>query len=177
MLKDDLRQKVLADLKSLDSTYKNEADRQMLNQLVSTSIYKEAKYIATYLAFDHEYNTQLLIERAIADGKVILIPKTYPKGRMTFTQYDPNSLEKTSFGLLEPKGEESIDKDLINLIHVPGLVFNSQGYRIGYGGGYYDRYLKDFQGETVSLVYSCQLANFIPDQHDIAVRKMITYDK
>ena len=77
---------------------------------------------------------------------------------------------------MEPMSEEAVDKTEIDLIHVPGVVFNSQGFRIGYGGGYYDRYLADYEGISVSTMYQVQLEHFRPDQHDIAVKELIIYE-
>ena len=64
----------------------------------------------------------------------------------------------------------------IDLIHVPGVVFQSKGYRIGYGGGYYDRYLEDFTGKTVSTIYSIQQKDFQPDTFDQAVQEVLVYE-
>lgn len=69
-----------------------------------------------------------------------------------------------------------MDKSEIDLIHVPGLVFQSTGYRIGYGGGYYDRYLADFAGKTVSTIYSIQQKEFQPDAFDQAVQEVLVYE-
>ena len=115
-----------------------------------------------------------MIEQALKDGKKVLIPKTYPKGRMEFVVYRPQQLVKTSFGLLEPQGDlEVVDASQIDLIHVPGLVFTTEGYRIGYGGGYYDRYLEHSSGHTLSTVYPCQIQDFIPEKHDIPVQEVL----
>ena len=93
---------------------------------------------------------------------------------MDFVVYDPQQLVKTSFGLLEPEGELTvIDSCQIDLIHVPGLVFTTEGYRIGYGGGYYDRYLEHFPGHTLSTVYPCQIQDFSPENHDIPVQEVL----
>lgn len=77
---------------------------------------------------------------------------------------------------MEPISEEDVDKTEIDLIHVPGVVFNSQGFRIGYGGGYYDRYLVDFAGASISSIYSFQKSDFEPDYHDIAVKEVLIYE-
>lgn len=66
-----------------------------------------------------------------------------------------------------------VEKTHIDLIHVPGVAFNKGGYRIGYGGGYYDRYLADFKGMTVSTIYPCQLADFQPDNYDIPIQEVL----
>ena len=64
----------------------------------------------------------------------------------------------------------------IDLIHVPGLTFTREGYRIGYGGGYYDRYLENFAGQTMSTIYPCQIQTFNPDSHDIPVQEVLIYE-
>ena len=93
---------------------------------------------------------------------------------MIFVDYDPDNLVATSFGLMEPASDLAVEKSEIDLIHVPGVVFNAEGYRIGYGAGYYDRYLSDFEGETVSTVYPCQKHDFQPDSYDIPVKEVVT---
>lgn len=172
MFKRNLRQSVLKKLKRQDKSLKKRYDLELLDCFLSLSAYKLAKTIAIYLAFEFEYNTQLIINRAVLDGKRIVIPKTYPEGRMIFVTYDPDDLSETEFGLLEPMSHQEVEKSDIDLMLVPGLVFNRSGFRIGFGAGYYDRYLKDFKGKTASLIYPCQMGEFTPDSHDIAVQEV-----
>ena len=173
-MKAELRKKILQKMKAIPREQKQAMDQALTDQFLKHPFYQEAKIIATYLSFPHEFQTQELIEQALKDGKKILIPKTYPKGRMDFVVYHPQQLVKTSFGLLEPQGDlEVVDASQIDLIHVPGLVFTTEGYRIGYGGGYYDRYLKHFTGHTLSTVYPCQIRDFIPEDHDIPVQEVL----
>ena len=161
-------------MKALPRQQKQVMDLALTERLLQHPFYQEAKIIATYLSFSHEFQTQGLIEKALRDGKKVLIPKTYPKGRMDFVVYHPQQLVKTSFGLLEPQGDlEVVDASQIDLIHVPGLVFTTEGYRIGYGGGYYDRYLEHFSGHTFSTIYPCQIKDFIPEKHDIPVQEVL----
>ena len=176
-MKSGLRKQVLREMKAIPQKQKIAMDQALTKRLLNHSFYQEAKVIATYLSFPHEFQTQGLIDQMLKDGKKVLIPKTYPKGRMEFVVYDPQQLKKTSFGLLEPQGDlKVVDASQIDLIHVPGLAFTREGYRIGYGGGYYDRYLENFAGQTMSTIYPCQIQTFNPDSHDIPVQEVLIYE-
>lgn len=175
-MKKELRQTVLNQMKKLLGKEKEQADSWLTQRLLSSAAYQKAQVIATYLSMPHEVSTAAFIKQAQLDGKRVLVPKTYGQGRMIFADYDESCLQKSSFGLMEPISEEAVDKTEIDLIHVPGVVFNSQGFRIGYGGGYYDRYLADFAGASISSIYSFQQSDFEPDYHDIAVKEVLTYE-
>ena len=173
-MKAELRKQVLQEMKALPLEQKQFIDQALTERLLQHPFYQEAEVIATYLSFSHEFQTQELIEQTLKDGKKVLIPKTYPKGRMEFVVYDPQQLVKTSFGLLEPQGNlEVVDTSQIDLIHVPGLAFTTEGYRIGYGGGYYDRYLENFAGHSLSTIYPCQVQEFNSEDHDIPVQEVL----
>ena len=176
-MKAELRKKILQEMKVLSQEQKQAMDRALTERFLKHPFYQEAKVIATYLSFTHEFQTQGLIKRALKEGKKVLIPKTYPKGCMEVVVYDPQQLVKTSFGLLEPQGDlEVVEPSQIDLIHVPGLAFTTEGYRIGYGGGYYDRYLENFAGHTMSTIYPCQIQNFNSEDHDIPVQEVLIYE-
>ncbi len=175
-MKKELRQTVLNQMKKLSGKEKEQADSWLTQRLLSSAAYQKAQLIATYLSMPHEVSTAAFIKQAQLDGKRVLVPKTYGQGRMIFVDYDESRLQKSSFGLLEPMSEEAVEKTEIDLIHVPGVVFNSQGFRIGYGGGYYDRYLDDYEGTSVSTIYQVQQEDFTPAQHDVAVKELIMYE-
>ena len=176
-MKAELRKQVLQEMKAVPQKQKIAMDQALTERFLNHPVYHEAKVVATYLSFPHEFQTQGLIDQVLKDGKKVLIPKTYPKGRMEFVVYDPQQLKKTSFGLLEPQGDlKVVDASQIDLIHVPGLAFTREGYRIGYGGGYYDRYLENFAGQTMSTIYPCQIQTFNPDSHDIPVQEVLIYE-
>ena len=175
MTKQKYRQNMLTKLTNFaaDKHQKALADDQLLTQLVATPSYQSADVIATYLSMAHEVNTQPLIKKALSDHKTVLVPKTFPEGRMIFVPYHEEKLKKTAFGVFEPISDLAVDPQEIDLIHVPGLVFSSDGYRIGYGGGYYDRYLAAYDGETLSTVYPFQIQSFRKDTFDIPIRKLL----
>lgn len=176
-MKKILRKETIAAMKGLPQSVKAEADSQLTQRFIQLSAFQEAQTLATYLSMGHEFSTASLIQAALQGGKRVCVPRTYPQGRMEFVEYDPEILEKTRFGLLEPNEQgKVVDKSEIDLIHVPGVVFQSEGYRIGYGAGYYDRYLADYSGETVSTIYSIQEGEFQPDSFDIAVQEVLVYE-
>lgn len=176
MTKKEIRQGVLAALKMLDPKEKLEQSLAILEMVSQSPAYKKARVLATYLSFPHEYDTGLIINKAIQDGKKVVIPKIYPKGEMVFMEYDPEQLVKSSFGLLEPKDGTIIAKSEIDVIHVPGLAFNATNYRIGYGGGYYDKFLNDYRGDSFSTIFPCQRVEFLEETHDIAVKEVYLDD-
>ena len=175
-MKNELRQTVLKQMKKLSGKEKEQADNWLTQHLLNSAAYQKAQVIATYLSMPHEVSTAAFIEQAQLDGKRVLVPKTYGQGRMIFVNYDESHLQKSSFGLMEPMSEEAVEKTEIDLIHVPGVVFNSQGFRIGYGGGYYDRYLAGYTGASISTIYAVQQAEFTPAQHDVAVKELLIYE-
>ena len=176
-MKKTLRKETIAAMKELPQSVKTEADSQLTQRFIQLPAFQEAQTLATYLSMGHEFSTASLIQAALQSGKRVCVPRTYPQGQMEFGEYDPDILEKTRFGLLEPNEQgKVVDKAEIDLIHVPGLVFQSKGYRIGYGGGYYDRYLADFAGKTVSTIYSIQQKEFQPDVFDQAVQEVLVYE-
>ncbi|MET3558228.1 5-formyltetrahydrofolate cyclo-ligase [Streptococcus rupicaprae] len=173
MSKSALRQAVLAQLKGQDPLVKEERDQALIRRLMESSKYQKSTTVALYLSLAFEVNTASLIKAARADGKQILVPKTLKGGQMVFVPYQAGHLERSSFGVLEPTNMEVVEKGAIDLILVPGLIWNQQGYRIGFGGGFYDRYLADYEGKTVSLSYDFQIREFLPEAHDQPVEEVI----
>ncbi|AND80088.1 5-formyltetrahydrofolate cyclo-ligase [Streptococcus pantholopis] len=175
MNKKEIRQHLIKSLKTQGQKEKAGLDKLLLEEVIKSRAYQDSQVIATYMALAFEYNTQLLIERAVKDGKKILIPRTQPQGEMVFAPYHPDYLVKSQFGILEPDGrQKAVASSEIDLIHVPGLAFNPKGFRIGFGKGYYDRYLGNFKGRTFSTIYARQRIEFQEDAHDIAVMEVFS---
>lgn len=176
MLKKELRQEVLKALKEQETDLKKTLDTALVHRLLSHPDYQSARTVATYLALPFEVDTTLFIRQALKDGKRVLVPKVIGPGQMIFVDYDDANLVLSNFGVLEPKSSLEVVSSEIDMIHVPGLVFNAQGYRIGFGGGFYDRYLETFTGATLSTVYPIQYREFVPEAHDLPVREVIQYE-
>lgn len=176
MSKSSQRSQILAKLKHFPKEEKTAADRRLLAGLLASPAYREAETLATYLSLPHEVDTSGLIARAQADGKRVLVPKVLGLGKMIFVAYDPDQLVAGAFGILEPTSDQPVPKAEIDLIHVPGLIFDPRGYRLGYGGGFYDRYLADYAGATLATAYAFQLGDLTPDPHDIPVKELLIDD-
>ncbi|MGO3732801.1 MAG: 5-formyltetrahydrofolate cyclo-ligase [Vagococcus sp.] len=175
-MKKMVRKETLTRLKSLAKTpeIKVQKELDIMNQLFLSAEWRDAKVIGTTLSISYEFNTSQVIHRAIKEGKCVCVPKTFGNGKMEFYRYDGTEpLVKTSFGVLEPDTPTVITTDRIDLLIVPGVAFSRAGYRVGFGGGFYDRYLTDFVGNTCSLVLAEQLSeDFVPEGHDLPVQTL-----
>ncbi|MGX6970685.1 5-formyltetrahydrofolate cyclo-ligase [Vagococcus bubulae] len=176
-MKQVIRQDILAKLKHLatQENKKQALEEDMLSRLYETNQWRQANVIATTYPMTHEFDTTKLMKQAFLEGKTIVIPKTKKRGEMDFYVYHEDiELELTSFGVYEPIDSQLYDKASIDLMIVPGVGFTQEGKRIGYGGGFYDRYLTDFKGSTISLVFDEQLLDELEtEEHDKLVDVLI----
>ena len=180
-VKKTYRKNILASLKDLSqvSLKKQNKEDNILKQLYQSPEWQESQVIGVTLAMPIEFDTSRLIKEAIKSGKTICVPKTFGKGLMDFHFYDETiDMFQTSFGVYEPVDSQKFDKSEIDLLIVPGVGFTKEGYRIGFGGGFYDRYLADYEGKTCSLVFDEQLLNeFTADKYDLPVDTLFTYQE
>lgn len=138
-----------------------------------------ANTIGVTLSNFPEVDTYQIIRRAWEHGKRVVVPKCSPKEKkMDFRQLKQfNQLESVYYGLFEPIEPLTflVKPDEIDLLIVPGLAFDKKGFRVGFGGGYYDRFLEAYNGHTLSLAFSKQIVDQIPkESHDIPIEKIIT---
>ncbi|WP_239421750.1 5-formyltetrahydrofolate cyclo-ligase [Bacillus sp. CGMCC 1.16541] len=174
-----LRMKIKEKLNEISElTYKRRSI-DIINLLCQSSYWKEANTIGVTISRGREVETNELIHRAWNEGKQVVVPKCDAKEKkMTFYKLTSFSqLETVYFGLQEPivQQTERYLPTQIDLIITPGIVFDQKGYRIGYGGGYYDRYLASYNGEVIALAFSFQVTNKVPfEEHDLPVKAIIT---
>lgn len=181
-MKSVIRREVIQDLKTLsrEPGLKEEREIFLLQEFFSSELWENSQVVGVTLSMDFEFNTESLIKKALKSGKKVCIPKTFPKGKMEFFNYNfSEPLVETKFGVLEPLNQQVVTKDMIDLLIVPGVAFNKNGYRTGFGGGFYDRYLMDFKGKTCSLIFDEQLRETIEiENHDIPVSTLfISFSK
>ncbi|MEK3975427.1 5-formyltetrahydrofolate cyclo-ligase [Psychrobacillus sp. FSL K6-1267] len=126
-----------------------------------------------------EVNTEGIIHALWELGRTVVVPKCTPQDRsMTFYRIeDYNQLETVYMNLKEPnpKLTTAVEPSSIDLLIVPGIVYSKSGYRIGYGGGYYDRFLSNYKGKSLSLAFDMQLVDeIVSEDFDLPVDSIIT---
>ena len=179
--KKTIRETIIAQLKEMPPEEFQLQCQLLAQQLFSTKEWLDAKSIGITIASSHEISTIPIIQQAWREGKKVAVPKCIPSEKKMIFYYIQhlNQLESSYYDLLEPivsKTTEAKSEELDYMI-VPGVAFDERGYRIGYGGGYYDRYLQTYTGATVSLLLPNQLFKQLPnDEYDIPVDALILPD-
>ncbi|MGF7532591.1 5-formyltetrahydrofolate cyclo-ligase [Bacillus mexicanus] len=181
-MKSQLRKKTIEALSAVSSEELLQKTARIYKDLFSLPEWQNASTIGVTISRGVEIPTRPIIEQAWKEGKQVCIPKCDPGTKhMQFRTFQSDDqLEIVYAGLLEPVIEKTkeVKSSQIDLIIVPGVCFDTDGFRIGFGGGYYDRYLSDYKGETASLLLECQLFACVPRlPHDIPVNKLITEDQ
>lgn len=144
---------------------------EISSKLFANEYFLKAKIIAIYLPIKQEVDTQLIIDYARILGKSIVVPKIKDNEMIMVKYQPPFTLSK--FGVNEPVIEDIIERDVIDLIVCPVVGFHDH-MRLGYGKGYYDRYLQGYLGHTIGLAFSFQEVNFSVHEHDYTLTKVLT---
>lgn len=145
---------------------------QALGKLFAASeAYQNAKTIYGYLPYNQEVRTVPMLEQAMQEGKRIAVPKCYGDEMRFIYMDDLNKVEKGYANIPEPIADGPIADDETALVLMPGLAFDPQGHRIGYGGGFYDKFLAaEPNHPTLALCYEFQmLPHLETEEHDIPV--------
>ena len=133
--------------------------------------YKNAKTIYGYLPYNQEVRTVPMLEQALKDGKKVAVPKVYGDEMKFLYLDDLTKVSKGYAGIPEPIADGPVADDQTALVLMPGLAFDPQGHRIGYGGGFYDKFLAaEPNHPTLALCYEFQLLPELDtEEHDIPV--------
>ena len=145
---------------------------EKLGQLFAQSeAYKAAKTIYGYLPYNQEVRTVPMLEQALKDGKRVAVPKVYGDEMKFLYLDDLSQVEKGYAGIPEPIADGPVADDDTALVLMPGLAFAPAGHRIGYGGGFYDKFLAaEPNHPTLALCYEFQmLPELHTEEHDIPV--------
>ena len=178
--KQRLREERLAAREVLSEQERSVLDDRITQKLLATSEYVEATTVLTYVSISSEVSTRKLIERALRDGKTVAAPRCLPGHCLEFVAI--TSLEQlvaAPFNLLEPARElPALTDDQMNnsICIIPALLVDTKGYRLGYGAGFYDRFLSTYPGKKICLAYQQNLSReMLPHTaFDVAVDMVIT---
>ena len=137
----------------------------------ASALYREANTIYGYLPYNQEVRTVPMLEQALLDGKKVAVPKVVGDEMVFIYLSDLTQVEKGYAGIPEPIADEPVAHDETALVLMPGLAFDREGHRIGYGGGFYDKFLqREPKHPTLALCYEFQMLEHLEtEEHDIPV--------
>ncbi|GAA0067459.1 MAG: 5-formyltetrahydrofolate cyclo-ligase [Clostridium perfringens] len=171
MDKGELRKEIKLKRENIDRDTKLRADEKIRKTLLESDIYKNSKVVFIYVNMDSEVNTVEIIKELLASDKKVAVPKVIPvslKERQMKALKIESLLqlnESGAFGILEPSIECEDISEEVDLIIIPGLAFDLKGNRLGYGGGFYDRFLSKYpNSKRVALCYDFQVFDEIPHE-------------
>ena len=178
--KQRLREERLAAREALSEQERSVLDDRITQKLLAISEYAEATTVLTYVSVSSEVSTRMFIESALRDGKTVAVPRCLPGHCLEFVAITSlDQLIAAPFGLFEPSKElpalteEQMDA---SICIVPALLVDTKGYRLGYGAGFYDRFLSTYPGKKICLAYQQSLSRTtLPHTaFDVAVDLVIT---
>ena len=142
---------------------------------IQTRAYREAKTVYGYLPYNQEVRTVPILEQAMKDGKRVAVPKVYGDTMAFIYLEDLSQVAKSAMGIPEPVADGPVAEDKTALVLMPGLAFDKAGHRIGYGGGFYDKFLTaEPNHPTLALCYDFQMfAHLNTEEFDIPVDQVL----
>ena len=177
-MKDEIRRVAKATRKAMTGSEVLEKSSIIEAKVLGLQEIKKAKTVMVYVSKEGEVGTHSLIKKLLFQGKAVLVPKTDKQKRRIITgqinSFD--GLAQGEFGVLEPKTPKRFPKNKVGLFIIPGLAFDHKGNRIGYGYGYWDRFLKGVAtNRIVGLCFESQLVGkIVPGPEDVSVSKVVT---
>ena len=136
----------------------NTASEALMRLFLQSDLYLQAKSVYGYLPYNQEVRTVPILEQALRDGKRVAVPKVYGDEMKFIWMEDLSAVSDGYAGIPEPIAYGPVADDPTALVLMPGLVFDPQGHRIGYGGGFYDKFLAaESEHPTVALCYAFQM--------------------
>lgn len=171
MDKKALRRRIREQKRAMTDSEITERSARLGQLLLQSEAYKNAKTIYGYLPYNQEVRTVPMLEQALRDGKRVAVPKVYGEEMKFLYLEDLTQVEKGYAGIPEPVADGPVADDETALVLMPGLAFDPQGRRIGYGGGFYDKFLAaEPNHPTLALCYAFQVLPALETEaHDIPV--------
>lgn len=180
MTKKEIRAEVKKRRAEADLTALHEASARILERFTALAEYKEASLLLAYVDAKREVETRPLMHKAWQDGKRVAAPRVDGDGVMYYYVIESlDDLEPGSFGIMEPKKGCPLCETETGLMLMPGVAFDEYCHRVGYGGGYYDRYLERHPELIhIALAFEFQLFSEVPfEEHDILPQRIVTEER
>ncbi len=171
MGKKALRSMIRAQKRAMTEEQIVTASQRLGEMFLNSKLYQNANTIYGYLPYNQEVRTTPMLEQALRDGKRVAVPKVYGDEMKFIFLDDLSQVEKGFAGILEPIADGPIAEDPAALVLMPGLAFTKEGHRMGYGGGFYDKFLAlEPNHPTLALCYAFQMVDELPiDDYDVPV--------
>ena len=175
MDKKELRKAIREKKRAMSAEEIEQKSQALTEAFLRSAAYQSAKTIYGYLPYNQEVRTVPMLEQALRDGKRVAVPKCYGDEMRFIYMVDLSAVEKGYAGIPEPIADEPVADDKTALVLMPGMAFDPQGHRIGYGGGFYDKFLaKEPDHPTLALCYDFQvLPHLETEEFDIPVDAVI----
>ena len=175
MDKKELRSFIRQRKRAMTEAQIQEKSQRLMELFCASDAYRKASAIYAYLPYNQEVRTVPMVQQAWADGKRVAVPKIYGEEMKFLWITDMSQVDTGYCGIPEPIADEPIADDPNALVLMPGMAFDAQGHRIGYGGGFYDRFLEQEPNHpTLALCYDFQmLPHLDSEEHDIPVDSVI----
>ena len=179
--KSSLRSNYLRVRRTVPARLRISSDEAIRRALRSFDVFRRAPIVLTYVSFGAEVDTRALIEELLDEGRRVAVPRVDRAAhKMAFHEIESlEGLVPGTMGILEPPGDTpalTVPEMVRTACLVPGLVFDGAGHRVGYGGGYYDRFLAFYPGNKIGLARVTQLSsNPLPvGEHDVPVDFLVS---
>ena len=171
MDKKALRQQIRIQKRALSLEQIESASARLGELLAQSEPYQKAKTVYFYLPYNQEVRTEPMIRKALEEGKRVAVPKVYAEEMRFIYIEDFSGIAAGYSGIPEPVADEPVAEDPTALVLMPGLAFDREGHRIGYGGGFYDRFLSaEPNHPTVALCYGFQMMEHLQtEEFDVPV--------
>lgn len=160
--KKELRSELIIQRKTMSDNEVITKSSLICNKILNSKCYKESSVVYCYFAVNNEVNLNLLITHALNNGKIIALPKVEGKDIKFYEIKSFEDLKPGYYNIPEPVTD--IEAPKADLIIVPGVAFSKEGARLGYGGGFYDRFLADNQIYSIGVGYDFQLKDNVPTE-------------
>lgn len=176
--KKEIRKKVFAARKQRTDAWVEEMSKAITQRVVALPAFKHADRILAYADYNHEVITEYLIEEAWKAGKEVAVPKVVGKDMVFYKLTDFSQLEPGYFQIPEPASGEIVEWPTALMI-MPGVAFDRENHRVGYGGGFYDRYLEKHPDvQRVAVAFSFQMFDQVPTEPtDICPQILVTEEE